>query len=637
MLSATLASASSRPAFPRSGESILYRLGKERHEGEDESEKESEEPETEWYWGFKQHFERIVLLRPERSKDYYARILGLELLFFVGILSLYQTSAERESLTRTFARNEVPLQYFLLLLAQFCLILVDRVIYLRRHITAKFWFQVVYVLAVHIFSLSLTPAEFKGYNMALLYTAYVLKCVYFYYSGRQIYHGYPPFAHRQFLTADPSILGWLRYTVYRAVPFLFEMKTLLDWTCTTSTLMMYDWLKLEDIHASIYFVECDLHYRRVWGRSRGDRYPLSWKIPLGVLSILGIALVIWGPFVVFLTGVPIGSPNLVTKVEVKLSMGVQYGDFQLYDVTDADSILSYEHSVDADILEQSGVEAQADENLQEIVLAKDSSAVWPISPPSLERLEKAVKESASFKYSVTFNRASGAAVLEQSYPLDAKTREDFIAVLQNNCTSLRLKDFYPLIYQLNPTSNVQSFAPFIDARLWLRSSGGMLWWAMEPLNVTTASVSSLCPEASFEDANCNNTLACSEDHGLVMLVLSSKNFLGDLSSAFYTYSIVTLYITFVFSMGRFLRIYVLGMSQRIIYEDIPDASFIKELCEDIYSARSDREFELEETMYGELVQLYRSPETMIAKTLPAQPLMGHTNWPQNGQIRDKQD
>ena len=60
----------------------------------------------------------------------------------VGILSLYQTSAERESLTRTFARNEVPLQYFLLLLAQFCLILVDRVIYLRRHITAKFWFQV---------------------------------------------------------------------------------------------------------------------------------------------------------------------------------------------------------------------------------------------------------------------------------------------------------------------------------------------------------------------------------------------------------------------------------------------------------------------------------------------------------------
>ena len=85
MLSATLASASSRPAFPRSGESILYRLGKERHEGEDESEKESEEPETEWYWGFKQHFERIVLLRPERSKDYYARILGLELLFFVGL------------------------------------------------------------------------------------------------------------------------------------------------------------------------------------------------------------------------------------------------------------------------------------------------------------------------------------------------------------------------------------------------------------------------------------------------------------------------------------------------------------------------------------------------------------------------
>jgi len=70
-------------AFPRSGESILYRLGKEWRESEEQS--EGEKPETEWYWGFKQQFDRIVLLRPERSKDYYARILGLELLFFVGI------------------------------------------------------------------------------------------------------------------------------------------------------------------------------------------------------------------------------------------------------------------------------------------------------------------------------------------------------------------------------------------------------------------------------------------------------------------------------------------------------------------------------------------------------------------------
>lgn len=79
-------SASPHPArFPRSGESVLYRLGKEWREGEAESEEVSEESETEWYWGFKRHFDRIVLLRPERSKDYYARILGLELLFFVGI------------------------------------------------------------------------------------------------------------------------------------------------------------------------------------------------------------------------------------------------------------------------------------------------------------------------------------------------------------------------------------------------------------------------------------------------------------------------------------------------------------------------------------------------------------------------
>lgn len=38
------------------------------------------------------------------------------------------------------------------------------------------------------------------------------------------------------------------------------------------------------------------------------------------------------------------------------------------------------------------------------------------------------------------------------------------------------------------------------------------------------------------------------------------------------------------------------MSERIIYETFPDVTFMKELVQDIYSARADHEHELEETM-----------------------------------------
>jgi hypothetical protein len=37
-----------------------------------------------------------------------------------------------------------------------------------------------------------------------------------------------------------------------AFPLLYEIKTLLDWTCTTTTLDWYSWLKLEDIRGSLF-------------------------------------------------------------------------------------------------------------------------------------------------------------------------------------------------------------------------------------------------------------------------------------------------------------------------------------------------------------------------------------------------
>lgn len=80
---------------------------------------------------------------------------------------------------------------------------------------------------------------------------------------------------------------------------------------------------------------------------------------------------------------------------------------------------------------------------------------------------------------------------------------------------------------------------------------------------------------------------------------------------------------------------MLGMSARVIWEDIPNVEFVKRLCEDIYSARTDREYALEEAMYGELIQLYRQPQMLYERSLPVAPLQGHTNYPATGRIQDK--
>ena len=43
---------------------------------------------------------------------------------------------------------------------------------------------------------------------------------------------------------------------FQAIPFLLELRSVLDWVCTDTTLTLYHWLKMEDIYANIYVLKC---------------------------------------------------------------------------------------------------------------------------------------------------------------------------------------------------------------------------------------------------------------------------------------------------------------------------------------------------------------------------------------------
>ena len=42
-----------------------------------------------------------------------------------------------------------------------------------------------------------------------------------------------------------NMFGWLGMLAFNAVPFIYELRALLDWSCTPTTLTLFDWLKLE--------------------------------------------------------------------------------------------------------------------------------------------------------------------------------------------------------------------------------------------------------------------------------------------------------------------------------------------------------------------------------------------------------
>lgn len=51
-----------------------------------------------------------------------------------------------------------------------------------------------------------------------------------------------------------------------------------------------------------------------------------------------------------------------------------------------------------------------------------------------------------------------------------------------------------------------------------------------------------------------------------------------------------------------------------MFENLPDCNELFQLCKDIILARLDGDLLLEEELSNELIQIYRSPETIIEKT-----------------------
>jgi hypothetical protein len=68
-----------------------------------------------------------------------------------------------------------------------------------------------------------------------------------------------------------NMVGFIGYSIFAAVPFLYELRALLDWSCTATTLSLFDWLKLEDIHTSLFMVTVSRKMRET--RSLGERQP----------------------------------------------------------------------------------------------------------------------------------------------------------------------------------------------------------------------------------------------------------------------------------------------------------------------------------------------------------------------------
>lgn len=78
--------------------------------------------------------------------------------------------------------------------------------------------------------------------------------------------------------------------------------------------------------------------------------------------------------------------------------------------------------------------------------------------------------------------------------------------------------------------------------------------------------------------------------------------------------VIGLYVSLVLVIGRFVRMWIQGLSFKIMFVELPNPDVLLKLCLDIYMVRESGELMLEEELFAQLIFLYRSPETLIKVT-----------------------
>ncbi len=136
--------------------------------------------------------------------------------------------------------------------ALFFLIVLDRVLYLWSFATGKVMFYFLsLVLYTTYVSMSVWGLESyiepdKKDPLLPLRLFYMMKALSLALQAVQLRYGLPHKSalYRQFLARRIDMASWIGFRLYRALPFLFELRCVLDWSCTTTALNMYDWLKV---------------------------------------------------------------------------------------------------------------------------------------------------------------------------------------------------------------------------------------------------------------------------------------------------------------------------------------------------------------------------------------------------------
>lgn len=485
-----------------------------------------------------------------------------------------------------------------------------------RNLKMKFWFHLVLVIAVHVLVFWYFPINgnmikngkadcekmynsFKCNNFQInssLKAFYFLYFMYFVISAYQIKYGAPKSRAGEFvLTKSYNSLSNIVFLIYRGMPFLYEIRTLVDWTFTPTALNLMQWFKFEEIYANLYNTKCDqLEFAE---HPRGHKRKKSEKFFKGCCFLFGIILCILAPLIIFSSLNPIVFSNPLK--EISLSVGIETGNSNFYDLSTV-SIITTKESVsssqwnDENFNEVNELSASDRSLMEKIVLSPYSDNYWEASNNSVSSLCNIL------------NTTSSGIFLQAKYKFTREYPNSQQVVYSKDSAKLsyvEIGQLYNVFCNIsNPAISFNKISAFSRV-IRLVSTGTSIL----PIFITGSDNLKTGIDLRYHDLSYSKfwEIRSSATHNISLYVISEKY-----SPVTFNFSVITFYISVVYLIGKILRMIISGGANNIPLVDMPNPDPFINVCTGIYVSRMNGCLDTEETLYYELIDMLRSPELM---------------------------
>ncbi|XAR58511.1 hypothetical protein NMG60_11013938 [Bertholletia excelsa] len=542
----------------------------------------------------------------KRELDLYAYIFGADLAVFFLVAIFYQSVIENKSefLEVYQLEDQFPKEFVFILMVIFFLIVLDRIIYLCSFASVKVIFYlfnlILFTYSITEYAWNMEPSHQQAGVLALR-AIYLTKTISLTLQAIQIRYGVPHKStlYRQFLTSTVSRVNYLGYRVYRALPFLYELRCVLDWSCTTTSLTMYDWLKLEDIYASLYLVKCDAILNRATHK-QGEKQTKMTKFCNGICLFFILICIIWAPMLMYSSGNPTNIANPIKDASVQLDIKTTGGKLTLFQTSLCERI-PWEDLSTATYLDPQGyMDTYPKNDIQLICCQPDASTLWLVPDVVLSRYILSINKGSMdilFTWMLSRDRPKGKELVKYENTVKIPDASYIEAVLNGSTDSFRINNTYPIYFRVTGSGEVRPFEQqdnYVCADVVIHR-GSPEWW-------------------SFHNINPLDVNGCGGLAGPMAIIVSEETPQGLIGETLSKFSIWGLYITFVLAVGRFIRLQCSDLRMRIPYENLPSCDRLIAICEDIYAARAESELGVEEVLYWTLIKIYRSPHMLLEYT-----------------------